>query len=80
MICARANNRRSAQEDADFTFSLRAVGAGPPTEVRVKRLLKELGRKHRLKVRWPEPITAPKPPPGERRILGPPMETTARQP
>ncbi len=38
----------------EFTFAVRTVGPGPPTEVRVRRFLKQIARRHGLKVHWPE--------------------------
>ena len=40
---------------AAFVFALCAVGDGPEERIRVKRLLKRLGRQHGLRVKWPEP-------------------------
>lgn len=44
-------------DQPQFVFALRSIRPGTPEECRVKRFLKELGRKHKLRVSWPEPDT-----------------------
>lgn len=43
---------------SEFIFALRAIGPGPDEALRVRKLLKELGRKHGLRVTFPDPATA----------------------